>query len=412
MIDLLMKNIESILKQISAIVEREKIQQEEKRKRGENFNIFSVLGLSTSEVRLHSAFLAELLNPNGDHGLGYKFLEAFLSIIIQQVKPGFKFDIKSAKVCKELSIGSITEDYTEGGQIDLLIRDDKNHAIVIENKIYAVDQKNQLLRYQNYTRKNFQEYILLYLTLDKKEADESSTDNKVDYQCISYKDEIIQWLNQCISISALFPKVRETIAQYKSTLENILNIMSEGNTKDIINVLINKDNVESTLTIISTSEDVKRTIRREFIKNLKDKLNYLINLYDLVFDDSDIDRFINLSRGFPQIRIYKKGHPIVSFALEVEAKEVSYGLCIIDPKSNNPSNLKMEKPHWIHPNGPNETWPHGYKYFDNDLTLWDSKEALLDMVNGDRIINTIINELENALKEKCFEDIENLISKQ
>ena len=101
MIDLLMKNIESILKQISAIVEREKIQQEEKRKRGENFNIFNVLGLSTSEVRLHSAFLAELLNPNGDHGLGYKFLEAFLSIIIQQVNPGFEFDIKSAKVRKE-----------------------------------------------------------------------------------------------------------------------------------------------------------------------------------------------------------------------------------------------------------------------------------------------------------------------
>ena len=55
MIDFFMKNIEYLLKQISAIVEREKIQQEEKRKRGENFNIFNVLGLSTSEVRLHSA---------------------------------------------------------------------------------------------------------------------------------------------------------------------------------------------------------------------------------------------------------------------------------------------------------------------------------------------------------------------
>ena len=73
-----MTNIETLLRQISKIVEREKTQQEEKRKRGENFNIFDVLGLSTSEVRLHSAFLAELLNPNGNHGLGNQFLEAFL----------------------------------------------------------------------------------------------------------------------------------------------------------------------------------------------------------------------------------------------------------------------------------------------------------------------------------------------
>ena len=65
-----MRKLNKLLRQISEIVLREKTQQEEKRKRGENFNIFRVLGLSTSEVRLHSAFLAELLNPNGDHGLG------------------------------------------------------------------------------------------------------------------------------------------------------------------------------------------------------------------------------------------------------------------------------------------------------------------------------------------------------
>ena len=96
-------NIEALLNDISWIVAKEKTLQEERRKQGENFNIFSVLNLSTKEVRLHSAFLAELLNPDGDHGLGYKFLEAFLSIIIQRVKPGFEFDIKSAKVSKEFS---------------------------------------------------------------------------------------------------------------------------------------------------------------------------------------------------------------------------------------------------------------------------------------------------------------------
>ena len=65
-----MERLNQLLKQISEIVLKENTQQEEKRRRGENFNVFKVLGLTTSEVRLHSALIAELLNPNGDHGLG------------------------------------------------------------------------------------------------------------------------------------------------------------------------------------------------------------------------------------------------------------------------------------------------------------------------------------------------------
>ena len=221
-----MTNIETLLKQISEIVVKERIQQEEKRKRGENFNIFSVLGLSTSEVRLHSAFLGELLNPDGDHGLGDKFLEAFVDIIIKQVDPDFEIDTTTCKVRIEYPIGEILEDYTEGGRIDLLIVDDKNHAIIIENKIDAIDQKNQLLRYQNYAKKNTQKYVLLYLTKYGTDPSPDSTLGQVEYKSISYKDDIHLWLNQCVSIAALFPRVRETIAQYQTNLKQLMNMVS------------------------------------------------------------------------------------------------------------------------------------------------------------------------------------------
>src|SRR5438270_4636302 len=46
---------------------------------GENFNVFRILKLESSEVRLHSAFLAELLNPKGSHGLKDIFLKLFLN---------------------------------------------------------------------------------------------------------------------------------------------------------------------------------------------------------------------------------------------------------------------------------------------------------------------------------------------
>ena len=35
---------------------------------GEGFNIFQILKVGTNEVRMHSAFLAEMLDPNGSHG--------------------------------------------------------------------------------------------------------------------------------------------------------------------------------------------------------------------------------------------------------------------------------------------------------------------------------------------------------
>ena len=122
-----MEKIKELLNQISKIVVEEKTQQEERRKRGENFNIFNVLGLSSSEVRLHSAFLAELLNPNGDHGLENKFLKAFIEIVIGK-KTNLDFDTKSAKTYVEYNIGAISEDYKEGGRIDILIHDENGKS--------------------------------------------------------------------------------------------------------------------------------------------------------------------------------------------------------------------------------------------------------------------------------------------
>ncbi|MGB6084071.1 PD-(D/E)XK nuclease family protein [Moheibacter sp.] len=44
---------------------------------GESFNIFSIMGMESDEVRTHSAIINELLNPNGSHGLNEVPLELF-----------------------------------------------------------------------------------------------------------------------------------------------------------------------------------------------------------------------------------------------------------------------------------------------------------------------------------------------
>ena len=76
-----MANLEELLRKLSNIIVEEKALQEVKRKRGEYFNVFRVLGFSTSEVRLHSAFISELLKPDGDHGLEESFLNCFINLV-------------------------------------------------------------------------------------------------------------------------------------------------------------------------------------------------------------------------------------------------------------------------------------------------------------------------------------------
>lgn len=393
-----MVNIETLLRQISEIVVKERIQQEERRKRGENFNIFSVLGLSTSEVRLHSAFLGELLKPDGDHGLGDKFLKAFVEIIIKQVNPEFTIDTKTCKVSVEHPIGEIPEDYSEGGRIDLLIRDNQNHAIVIENKINAGDQKKQLLRYQNYAKKSSQKYVLLYLTKYGIEASPYSTEDQVEYFRISYKENIYQWLNSCISIAALFPKVRETIAQYQTNLNQIMRNMSELNKQAIIDLLTNKSNIDATLEIVSLSEEIGRTIRKNFIESV---LRELAEKHDMdLFYDTDFVALGTYSLNYKDICFKFRGNNKCYFQIQNEGNTVYYGIVA----DGYPENLRTEMVQfedWT--DGININWPYGCKFFPGNLKWWDGFDSLTDMVKGNKIRDIIDNELTKIREHRLIE---------
>lgn len=84
---------------------------------GERFNIFKLLKVEASEVRLHSTFIAELLNTRGSHG----FKNAFLDLFLTQL--GITdFDTASASTFVELYIGPINEARNEGGRLDICIK--------------------------------------------------------------------------------------------------------------------------------------------------------------------------------------------------------------------------------------------------------------------------------------------------
>lgn len=201
---------------------------------GENFNIFSILQIESDEVRTHSRLIAELLNPKGRHNCRDKFLQLF----IEENEINSEIITIESEVITEFYIGKVTE--KTGGNIDILIRDNSNNVIMIENKIYAGEQKNQLLRYKNYKPNG----VLIYLTLFGEESFEKSSEGL--YQKCSYNVNIINWLIKCRNIAIANPILRETITQYINlikilTNQNINKKMSEN----IADLVLSKDNFKA-----------------------------------------------------------------------------------------------------------------------------------------------------------------------
>ncbi|MDR0734040.1 MAG: PD-(D/E)XK nuclease family protein [Dysgonamonadaceae bacterium] len=244
-----MDNIRNLLNQIAIISKKN---AEILDAFGGRFNMFKICGVNHYE-NTHSAILAEFLNPNGTHGLKSKLLKCFVEMFCNDdIKQNFK--IEKANVFTEYSVNE--------GRIDILIKDNENHAIIIENKIYAADQWEQLKRYKIFASKEYGEskYQIFYLTLGGNEATKQSSEG-VDYKSISYQTNIITWLEKCVCIGVHFPMVRETINQYINHLKSLTNQdMSTKNIEEIVDVL--SKNIESTFIIAD---------------NLTYLKNYLIN---------------------------------------------------------------------------------------------------------------------------------------
>ena len=183
---------------------------------GDNFNVFKILDLRTAEVRTHSAFIAELLDPHGSHGQGATYLRLFLKQLEGEL---VNFDPNTAKVEVEHHIGAVDYERAEGGRIDIMVSDaDNAPRILIENKIWAGDVEKQLLRYHHFSPTA----ALVYLTLHGTKPNPISTGGeKFPFTLMSYRDHILQWLDECHRVSVSLPVVRETIQQYKCLIREL-----------------------------------------------------------------------------------------------------------------------------------------------------------------------------------------------
>ena len=262
----------SLFQKINILLQKEKLQKDERFARGEYFNIFRVMHMESDEVYTHSALIAELLNPNGGHGCKDTFLQLFLQLLPFEID--CQFNTMRAITDTEVEIGRLSEN--EGGRMDLLVSSGRQ-AIIIENKIFAGDQYNQLLRYDNYAREHYGKgnYKLLYLTLNGKPPSDYSTGgnlkDNIDYYCISYVGEIRKWLLLCLEKTAQKPLVREILIQYLNLINDLTHQDMESNVKnELIELCSNPQNMEALLWISNNFPSViQRVMESSFVPQLR-----------------------------------------------------------------------------------------------------------------------------------------------
>ena len=311
-------DIQQFFQEVASICALEQAQQEERNRKGENYNLFSILSIERYELK-HSALIANLLDPKGSHGCGDAFLRAFFEIALKGT--AYPFESSSPDSCTEHYTGPIAGD--TGGRIDILVKSSQ-YGLIIENKIYAGDQDKQLTRYDNYGKETLGagKYLLVYLTLYGCDASKESTATKsaeeVGYLRLSYAEDILRWLEQCARLAYDKPLVRESLNQYIRTIKQLTyQDMNQENIEKIIDLAV--DHPEVVATLSSNRDAIAQGIRKKYIfaelKKYADQKGWL-------YDDSES----SYNEEEPKLRFRKEGWDgSIIISADSEDKKSNYG---------------------------------------------------------------------------------------
>ena len=380
-------DIQRFFQEVASICALGQAQQEERNRKGENYNLFSILNIERYELK-HSALIANLLDPKGSHGCGDAFLRAFFEIALKERAYPFE-DCTLPDSDTEYYTGPIAGD--TGGRIDILVKSSR-YGLIIENKIYAGDQDKQLTRYDNYGKETFgaDGYHLVYLTLYGCDASKESTATKsaeeVGYLRLSYAEDILRWLEQCVRLADNKPLVRESLNQYIRTIKQLTyQDMNQKNIRKIIDLAA--DHPEVVATLSSKRDAIAQRIIEKYIFP---ELRKYAAKKGWLFDDTEIAN----PKGDNKIRLRKEGWDgSIIISADSEDKKSNYGWWInlwigIDSKEAGAKKLAcLEKQ--------SPEYPMGWEYLTTPN--WYSAENFPAMKES--VAEEIINKLDKIIEE-------------
>ena len=233
------------------------------------FNLLSIIEKDRDEAHIHSKIIYNLLSQNW----GKKDKETFLTLFLKEI--GIEdeniYD-KNWEVTREKAFDLDTIK----GRLDFEIKS-KDCIYIIEMKIDAGDQPEQLIRYQKFAKEQHKKYKIFYLTLDGHNASKKSIgeeenleeNEKVEYINISFQGEILNWLENCLKLVEGKENKSACINQYIASINKIL---GEKDTKIKDNILKSTEDIKTAITIYEKLNDKLQITLENFMSLLKEKL--------------------------------------------------------------------------------------------------------------------------------------------
>ena len=238
--------------------------------------------VSSKEI-VHSKIIAELLDPNGHHEMGSKFLSSFLDKFLKTKIS----DVSGIKVEREKAVPRVL---TKGGDrsIDIFLeyevipknedsdKNGKKTAIIIENKLNNADYQDLQLEDYYASINNMEEngkkiYDEIKIICFHKYRNPQDADMKVEDEniCVLYPGDLGIWLQESIDIMD-FPKAYNIIA-YSSYLKNLhfYNLMEENN-KIIFNA--GSELLKELMPVVQSYNSVMNNRLQFLQKEIKDSL--------------------------------------------------------------------------------------------------------------------------------------------
>lgn len=352
------------------------------------FRIFDYL--RTDEMGL-STCIAALLDPNGKHGQGSIFLDAFLKNIGVD-------GLTNTKNCQ------VSTEKQANGQrrLDIFLEFPDGIMIGIENKPWASCQDKQLADYADYLEKiaRGREWKLVFLSnrdpeeksLARARREKLESDGWFVRQ--SYGD-IIDWLDYCSSKTrALVVRVFiEELAKFIRTKINGEIEMSDE--KEVSKaVLKSSETVGSAIQIVKAWNGIKK----ELLNTFRHDLLHELNKEGLILENWGLDKW-NATTGFDiQIDRYGQNFYLRFEFYQSDLNGFLWGVFRKNAKYHDPvvwnavyEVLAAE----FYPGKSNEWYPWYSealnRAFDEDIKNWSTNEIPWVWINENKMASKIVN---------------------
>lgn len=306
------------------------------------YNIFDVLEIQSREV-IMCRFLTDLLNPEGMHGCGIRFLKSFIRDVLK-MDPVSDTLLLHTEVVKEYPID-------KERRIDIFIRN-AEYQIPIEVKIYAGEQEGQCSDYFEMAQNS----RLIYLTRFGTPPSEYSRKKKGggnllplgQIQCISWAEDIYRWLGG--ELQNLKEPFRAVMEQYLDAVHSIADEREKKVADKVIEALY--ESPEKFLAGIEIEKSMKKAkvrLIRQVFEEFQQQMQPILEKYGLKlekdsgyysYQDPQHDKFYDCYSTYPGLNYvvkkakFQKAGLELWFRIEVE-HNLFAGFCLFDKEASS-----------------------------------------------------------------------------